>query len=334
MKRLLLSLVLAAVAVAAVLAWDVSRFFDRPLAHDEARVVTVEPGTPLARLAADLRRDGVFAGRREARYFTVYARLRGEAQAIKSGEYEIPPGMYPGELLAMLVAGRTRQYRLTVVEGGTFAELRQALARHEAIDIRLAEADGAAVMKAIGAEGEHPEGRFLPDTYHFPRGTTDIEFLRRAHRAMREALDRVWAGRSEGLPFDTAYEALILASIIEKETAVPKERRRIAGVFVRRLRRDMRLQTDPTVIYGIEDFDGDLRRRDLRSDTPYNTYTRRGLPPTPIALPGTASLEAAVDPAEGDALYFVSRGDGSHVFSATLEEHNRAVRRYQLGQTE
>lgn len=322
---------LAGLGAAAVLAWDVARFFERPLAHGGPLVFTVEPGTAFSALADELRARGVFAEPRHADYFTVYARLRGQAQKVQSGEYEIPPSVEPEDLLHLLISGRTRQYRLTVVEGWTFAELRRALEGHAAIDSRLAGADAAAVMAVIGAPGEHPEGRFLPDTYHFPRGTTDVEFLRRAYRAMEGALESVWARRRPELPLTSPYQALILASIIEKETAVPEERRRIAGVFVRRLERSMPLQTDPTVIYGIEDFDGNIRRRDLRADTPYNTYTRRGLPPTPIALPGLASLRAAVDPAGGDALYFVSRGDGRHVFSATLQEHNRAVRKYQLG---
>lgn len=334
MKRLSLALLLVVFGAAAALAWDVSRFFDRPLAHAEPLVVTVEPGTAFTELAAQLRERGAFAADRYTDYFTVYARLRGQTQQVQSGEYEIPPALEPAGLLRLLISGRTRQYRLTVVEGWTFAELRHALERHEAIDTRLADTGAEAVMTAIGAEGEHPEGRFLPDTYHFPRGTTDVEFLRRAYHAMERALERVWAERQPNLPLESPYEALILASIIEKETAAPEERYRIAGVFTRRLERGMPLQTDPTVIYGIEGFDGDLRRRDLRTDTPYNTYTRRGLPPTPIALPGLASLRAAVDPAEGDALYFVSRGDGSHVFSETLEEHNRAVRAYQLGRDE
>lgn len=332
MRRLLLAVLVAGIGAAAVLAWDVARFLDRPLAHDRPMTIAVDPGTPFTVIAGSLRKNGAFDSVRHASYFTTYARLRGAAHKVQSGEYEIPPDIKPAGLLQLLVSGRTKQYRLTVVEGWTFADLRRALEKHEAIDARLAGAGADKVMAAIGAEGEHPEGRFLPDTYHFPRGTTDTEFLRRAYRAMSEALARVWEQRQPDLPFDTAYEALVLASIIEKETAVPEERRRIAGVFVRRLKLGMPLQTDPTVIYGIEGYDGNIRRHDLRTDTPYNTYTRRGLPPTPIALPGLASLLAAVDPAEGDALYFVSRGDGSHVFSATLEEHNRAVRKYQLGQ--
>lgn len=331
MRRILLSLSLLGLAAAAVVAWDAARFFSRPLAHERPVVITVEPGTAFAAFVDRLHERGVLANPRHAVYFGAYARLRGDTQKLQSGEYEIPAGTGPADLLQLLTAGRTKQYRLTVVEGWTFPELRRALAKHEAIDNRLAGADADAVMTAIGADGEHPEGRFLPDTYHFPRGTTDTEFLRRAYRAMERTLETVWEERRSDLPLNSPYEALILASIIEKETAVPEERRRIAGVFIRRLERGMPLQTDPTVIYGIEDFDGNLRHRDLRADGPYNTYVRRGLPPTPIALPGSASLRAAVDPAEGDALYFVARGDGSHVFSATLEEHNRAVRKYQLG---
>lgn len=331
MRRIPVLVLLLAIAASAAVAWDAARFFERPLANERSMVVTLEPGTAFAAFVDRLRDRGVFAKDRHAVYFTAYARLRGDTQKLQSGEYEILADTGPAGLLRLLVTGRTKQYRLTVVEGWTFAELRRALAEHEAIDARLAGAGPAAVMAAIGTKDEHPEGRFLPDTYHFPRGTTDVEFLRRAYRAMERALNEVWAGRQPDLPLETPYEALILASIIEKETAVPEERRRIAGVFVRRLERGMPLQTDPTVIYGIDDFDGNIRRRDLRADSPYNTYLHRGLPPTPIALPGLASLRAAVNPTEGQALYFVARGDGSHVFSATLEEHNRAVRKYQLG---
>ena len=191
--------------------------------------------------------------------------------------------------------------------------------------------DDAELMQRLERPGQHPEGWFLPDTYHFPRGTRDIVVLRRALQAMERHLEQNWERRRPDLPLDSPYEALILASIVEKETGIPEERARIAGVFVRRLERGMRLQTDPTVIYGMGDaFDGNIRRRDLRTDTPYNTYTRGGLPPTPIALPSAEAVTAVMHPAAGEALYFVSRGDGSHVFSATLQEHNRAVRRYQL----
>jgi UPF0755 protein len=209
--------------------------------------------------------------------------------------------------------------------------MRAAMAAHPHLRITLEDASGEEIMARLGRSGEHPEGWFLPETYRFPRGTSDLDFLRVAHDAMVAALEATWEERQDSLPFDSPYQALILASIIEKETGLAAERREIAGVFVRRLQRGMRLQTDPTVIYGAgPDFEGRLRRVHLDTDTPYNTYTRAGLPPTPIALPGRASLAAAVQPLEGRTLYFVATGrpDGSHAFSETLEEHNRAVQRY------
>ncbi len=232
-----------------------------------------------------------------------------------------------------MVAGDVKTYNLTVIEGWTFAQMLDAVRTHPALAHTLAEDAGAdAVMEALGQPGQHPEGRFFPDTYQFPRATTDVALLRRAYRRMQRVLAEEWRQRGENLPLDTPYEALILASIIERETGVPEERARIAGVFVERLERGMRLQTDPTVIYGLGDeFEGDLRFRHLRTDTPYNTYTRGGLTPTPIALPSRAAIHAALHPERRGELYFVSTGDGRHVFSRTLEEHNRAVIEYQLG---
>ncbi len=324
-----LAAALGAAAAGAWLAADLHAFLDRPLRlPPEGIVHEVAPGTSLAALAHALAARGVLD---RPRYLVWYARWRGIARRIRAGEYHLPAGTTPRGLLEMLVAGRVRLHRLTVVEGWTFRELRAALRAHPAIVQTLGDADGAAVMAEIGHPGEHPEGRFLPDTYRFPKGTTDVAFLRRAYEAMEAFLARAWAGRAPGLPLASPYEALVLASIVEKETSVPEERPLVAGVFVRRLARGMRLQADPTVIYGLgEAFDGNLRRRDLRRDTPYNTYTRAGLPPTPICLPGRASIEAVLHPAPGDALYFVAKGDGTHHFSATLAEHERAVRRYQL----
>jgi UPF0755 protein len=220
-------------------------------------------------------------------------------------------------------------HQITIVEGWRFNELLAALRANPAV--KPSTLDGPAIMKALGEPDVHPEGQFFPDTYSFPRGTSDLELLRTAHLALRAHLDYAWRRRSAGVRVDSPYEALILASIIEKETALPAERRLISGVFQERLRRGMRLQTDPTVIYGMGTaFDGNLRRQDLDNDTPYNTYTRGGLPPTPIALPGAASIEAAVDPEITGAIYFVATGrpDGSHFFSATLEQHEQAVRDY------
>jgi len=305
-------------------------FLRTPLAVDESgAVLEVPAGANLGTLARDLHARGWLE---HPLYLRVLGRWQGSAQQIKAGEYRIAPGTTPEHLLRQLVEGRVLQHSLTVVEGWTFQQLRAAVAAHKALRHTLTEFDDAELMAALGHEGVHPEGRFYPETYRFPRGTSDREFLRRAYDVMAQRLQREWEQRSDDLPVTTPDEALVLASIIEKETAVDSERGHIAGVFVRRLRRGMRLQTDPTVIYGMGDaYDGNIRRRDLRTDTPYNTYTRSGLPPTPIALPSGASIHAALHPESGDSLYFVSRGDGSHVFSATLEEHNRAVTKYQLG---
>jgi UPF0755 protein len=289
-------------------------------------LLDVPSGTPLGRVSAELASRGVLE---HPRVLTWYARLSGDATRIHAGEYALQKGMTPLDLLERLVAGQVVMHQLTVVEGWRFADLKRVLRAHPAIAATdLADDE---IMAQLGHPELHPEGQFLPDTYSFPKGTIDVELLRRAHAALQERLAAAWERRSPDVQVATAYEALTLASIIEKETALGSERRLISGVFHQRLRRGMRLQTDPTVIYGLGDgFDGDLRRRDLTTDTPYNTYTRAGLPPTPIALPSGPSIDAAVDPEATDALYFVATGlpDGSHFFSATLEEHNRAVERY------
>ncbi len=304
-------------------------YLDTPLvlASPPARL-DVKPGRSLAGIADELAARGALA---HPELFALYGRYTGQATAIQAGEYELEAGTTPRTLLEQLVAGRVTQYSVTLVEGWTFRQALAAIQAHPAVTATLDPAVDLDVLAGELGLDMHPEGQFFPDTYVFPRGVTDVRLLDRARRAMQERLDDVWEGRADGLPFDTPYEALILASIIEKETALTDEQPRIAGVFVRRLERGMRLQTDPTVIYGLgAAFDGNLRRRDLETDTPYNTYTRHGLPPTPIALPGAGALAAAVSPRDGDALYFVAtgKGDGSHHFSATLDEHNRAVRRY------
>ncbi len=262
---------------------------------------------------------------------STYARLSGKATRIHAGEYLIEAGTSPRQLLDELVGGAVHLHQVTVVEGWRFEELLAALRNHDAIDTSDLEDDG--VMAALGKPDTHPEGQFYPDTYRFARGTPALEILQQAHEVLEQQLMLAWSEYRATSVLMTPYDALILASIIEKETALAAERDRIAGVFHRRLERGMRLQTDPTVIYGLGgEFDGNLRRADLARDTPYNTYTRAGLPPTPIALPGRGALAAAVDPAPGSALYFVATrsGDGSHHFSTTLEEHNAAVARYQL----
>ena len=313
-------------AAAAYLLW--TRTPTGPVDAPSTRIV-IGPGESLSRVARALHAAGAVS---YPRLLSLHGRLTGMDARIRAGEYDVPAGLTPGEILEYLATGPTVQYSFTVVEGWTYRQMLEALRRHEAVDVRTRGMTDVEVLAAIDARYEHPEGLFLPETYRFPRGETDLAVLGRAHDAMMRALDEAWSQREGPLPYSEPYEVLIMASIVEKETAVPAERSRIAGVFVRRLQRGMRLQTDPTVIYGIgEAFDGDIRRRDLRTDTPYNTYTRHGLPPTPIALPGRDALMASVAPADGDALYFVSRGDGTHVFSETLEQHEAAVRRYQLG---
>jgi UPF0755 protein len=317
--------VLAATVLAlASLAW---RELNTPLrlTADDAWL-RIAPGTSFQRVTADLAQRGLID---KAWLLNVYARGTGEATRIRAGEYELTAGTTPLTLLDKLVAGDVYLHEITIVEGSRFAEVLAALRAHPAVG--ATELDGAAIMATLGAPGVHPEGQFFPDTYRFALGTQDVEILRVAHDELAARLQAAWRDRSADVLLKNDYEALILASIIEKETALPAERRLIAGVFHERLRRNMRLQTDPTVIYGLGDaFDGNLRRQDLDRDTPYNTYTRAGLPPTPIALPGAAALEAAVTPEISGAIYFVATGrsDGSHYFSTTFEQHQQAVRDY------
>ncbi|WP_346655045.1 endolytic transglycosylase MltG [Halorhodospira halophila] len=311
--------------------WLFYELDQRPMAvSDPPETLEVPRGSSLHALGRELEARGWISG--ATRFgLRIYGRLTGISAELKAGEYAVEQGMTVRQLLARVRAGRVKLHPLTVVEGWTFARLREALARHDAVEQTLEGIPDHEIMEELGLGERHPEGMFFPTTYHFPRGTTDRDLLRVAFGQMRQELARVWAERRPELPLEDPYEVLTLASIIERETGRDDERRKVAGVFTRRLEQGMRLQTDPTVIYGLgEDYDGRLRRSDLRRDTPYNTYTRHGLPPTPIALPGRASLKAAVDPKPGSALYFVSRGDGSHHFSDTLDEHNEAVRRYIL----
>jgi UPF0755 protein len=321
---------LGVLAVAA-LALDAARFFSAPLHNTSGQLLTVDSGMSFNAIGNRLVDKKIIAHARDAKYLSLYARYENVAHQIKAGEYVVPARQTPAHLLELLVSGKTRQYRLTLVEGWRFSQFRKRIASNEKLDHKLKGKSDAELMAAIGHPNEDPEGRFMPDTYLFPRAMTDIAFLERAYGAMRTFLDTAWEKRADTTVVDTPYDALILASIVEKETAVPEERARIAGVFSRRLEKGMRLQTDPTVIYGIEDYDGNIRRADLRRDTPYNTYTRAGLPPTPIAMPSRAAITAVLDPAAGQSLYFVARGDGSHVFSDSLAEHNRAVDKYQRG---
>ncbi len=314
-----------AAALGAWATWVLPKWqFQRP------GVLEVHPGDSLVAVAKRLETDH---GLDHALYLRGLALLRGVSRKIQVGEYRIERGLPLDQLLDRMVRGAVVQYPITLVEGWTFA---QAVAKVQAHPKVTAHAIGWSAqewVRTLEIQADHPEGWLFPDTYHLSKGTPDWLVLKRATERMQAVLTQEWDARRENLPLSSPYEALILASIIEKETAVAAERQQIAGVFVRRLERGMRLQTDPTVIYGLgAGFDGDLRWRDLRSDGPYNTYMRKGLPPTPIALPGRASVHAALHPGDGDALYFVARGDGTHEFNATYAAHEEAVTHYQLGQ--
>lgn len=326
----LLLTVLALVVTAGLVALDARRELFKPLAITEHQPFELAPGSRLRDALDAARARGLFTHPRQALYLEAWARANGRASQIKAGEYALDPGLSSLDLLAVLVGGKTLLHELRIIEGTRFADALKLIAAHPQLVHTLADARTQTVMAAIGKPELHAEGQLFPDTYRFPRGTRDVVILRQAFGAMQRALDRSWAQRATDLPYARPEDALIMASIVEKETGLASERARIAGVFVRRLRLGMRLQTDPTVIYGLgEMFDGNLRKRDLLADGPYNTYTRAGLPPTPICLPGRAAIEAALHPAAGEELFFVARRDGSHQFSATLEEHDAAVRRFQ-----
>lgn len=323
-------LVMLAAVAAGYWVWtDMQKSLASPLAIDEPGLLyTVKPGMSVREVGHELAASNVLA---KPYYLELEARRRGIAPLIQVGEYRLSPNLSAYDLLDLLVQGRVIQHGITFVEGWTFKQVLAALAANDTLSHKLGDAELDEVMSRIGEPGVHPEGRFFPDTYHFTRGATDIEILKRAWAAMERRLSQDWEDRSPGLPYQTPYEALTMASIIEKETGRHGERAKIAGVFVRRLQRDIMLQTDPTVIYALGSrFDGNIRRKDLRIDNPYNTYRYPGLTPTPIAMPGAAAIRAALHPADGDELYFVAKGDGSHHFAATLKEHNRAVARYQL----
>ena len=291
--------------------------------------LTVEPGTTPRGVAQAVVEAGV---KTSADLLFVGFRLSGKARAIKAGSYEISTTTTPQTLLSMLVRGEETLRTITLVEGWNFRQVRQALAKAEQLQAQSQSLSDAQIMEKLGRPGLHPEGRFYPDTYTYAKGSSDLALLQRALTSMDKHLDKAWLTRQPNSPLKTPDEALILASIVEKETGKAADRPMIAGVFSNRLRIGMMLQTDPSVIYGLGTaFDGNLRRSDLRADTPYNTYTRTGLPPTPIAMPGKAAMEAALHPAATQALYFVAKGDGSSHFSSDLTEHNRAVNRYQRG---
>ncbi|KEA61892.1 protein YceG like [Marinobacterium lacunae] len=333
-KRFVTFLVVLAVAIGAVAAWawrDYQHYIHSPANINEPTSYLVKKGQYYNALVDDLNDKSIIGN---ALYMRVLARIEPALSSIKAGEYRLEPGMSPHDIVKKIANGDTVRYQFTIIEGSRWSDLRASLAKETMLGQSLEGKSDEQVLEALGLEAKSPEGMFLAETYQFERGMSDIDLLARANKALQNTLDAAWASRREKLPLNSPYDALILASIVEKETAVPEERPRIAGVFTRRLERGMRLQTDPTVIYGMGDaYKGNIRRSDLRKATPYNTYVINGLPPTPIAMVGPDAIQAAVSPASGNELYFVARGDGSHHFSATLTEHNKAVARYQLKRT-
>ena len=328
MKRFLLNcfltLILLAAWAAGVFYLQYQKALNAPLVAEGDGIITVKRGDTLASLNHELVQRGVI---HSDWVLPVYARLNPQAANIKAGDYRIDASASLPSLMNDITNGKVVVYNITVVEGKTFKDLRASLVQTAGIEHTLNDKTDAQIATLLGIDGS-PEGWFMPETYQFHRGSSDLELLKRMYGEMQRTLEQEWPNRADGLPLANPYQALILASIIEKETGVASERPQIAGVFVRRLQKDMLLQTDPSVIYGAADYHGDLTRKHLQTDTPYNTYINKGLPPTPIALPGKASIQAALHPADGDSLYFVADGKGGHTFSATYEEHQQAVARY------
>lgn len=333
MIRFIFLLIIAGCAAAAYVGYtDYQNYLQEPVqVSDSGTSFTIERGWSAKRVSAELEKQGII----DKRYwFDIYARLSEKAGGIKSGEYVLSGSPTVPELFETFLIGQTRQYTHAIIEGSNWKQALQSVANASNLQHTLGdvnELSASSLMQQLGFADLHPEGQFFSDTYAFPKNTTDIEYLQRAKRTMDKVLQEEWEKRADNLPLNSPYEALILASIVEKETAVASERPLIAGVFLSRINKKMRLQTDPTVIYGMGDaYDGNIRRKDLTTDTPYNTYTRAGLPPTPIAMVGREAINAVLNPQSTTALYFVARGDGTHQFSDTLEQHNAAVRKYQL----
>lgn len=329
MKRLFLLLAVVIIAVAVASAWVLYTFAHRPLVPPSTPFeFTVKPGSSLKGLAKQLQDANLIP---DAQWFWWVGRLTEQSKGIRAGTYRLDAPLSPLALLKKLNDGDVVLLSITFVEGITFAEMRAQIEASPLVKSTLKNISDREILQRIGAVETYPEGLFFPDTYRFSAGFTDLDLFKLSYTTMQRKREEAWKQRQADVPYKNAYQALIMASIIEKETGKAEERPLIGSVFTNRLRIPMRLQTDPTVIYGMgQQFDGNIRKRDLTADTPYNTYTRDGLPPTPIAMPGWGSLLAAVQPAQSDRLYFVAKGDGSHYFSATLEEHNRAVAKYQL----
>lgn len=322
-----MGLILAGLAVGWS-AWKVNSVLQQPLHVTQERLLDVPNGTTPNRMFYRMQNEGLLD---DAVWLRLYWRFNMAGTPLHTGEYRLTPGMTVEQLFDAWRRADVVQYNLTLVEGWTFRQVRSAVAKHEKIKHTLDGLSDSEVMDKLGHTGVFPEGRFFPDTYRFVRGMSDVELLQQAYMRLDEVLAKEWAERTTDLPYRDPYQALIMASLVEKETGIPQERGQIAGVFVRRLRLGMMLQTDPTVIYGMgERYNGKITRADLREPTPYNTYTITGLPPTPIAMVGREAIHAALNPSDGTSLYFVARGDGSHVFSDDLDDHNSAVREFQL----
>lgn len=320
-------LVLAGLAVAAG-GWWQRQALQQPLAVEQELLIEVPAGSTPGGILNRLEEEGVL---HDAFLLRLYWRFNLAGQALHSGEYRLTPGMQASGLLDLWRRGDVVQYAVTLVDGWTFRQVRAALAKQAKLEQTLSGLTDDEAMARLGQPGVHPEGRFYPDTYNFVRGTRDVDLLKQARQRLDKVLDEEWQARADSLPYRDAYDALIMASLVEKETGMPAERQQIAGVFVRRLQRGMLLQTDPTVIYGLgERYNGKLTRAHLREPTSYNTYVIAGLPPTPIAMVSRDAIHAALHPDAGSSLYFVARGDGSHAFSDSLDAHNQAVRDYQL----
>lgn len=330
-KILGLLFVTAVVTVGFLLWYQYDSFLSTPITVTEENTrFEIQPGSSIRKVANQLETRGIIP---HGLLFFAHARLTDTAHKLKAGEYKLEPGMKPDDLLKKFVSGQVLQYQLGIIEGKMYKDIIAEVRKHPQIEQTLSDEDYKTIMQKLGApQGMQPEGWFFPDTYHFPDKTTDLEFLQRSYQAMQTYLEKAWEGREANPNISTPYEALILASIVEKETGVPEERPLIARVFLNRLAKGMMLQTDPTVIYGIGDsYDGNIRKTDLQTDTPYNTYTRTGLPPTPIATPSKAAIDAVMHPAAGNVLYFVATAPGGRsYFSTTYDEHQQAVRKYIL----
>jgi len=327
----LLSVAFAGLLYASWLYVDMQKTLDKPMTLKESPILlTVNSGDSMKAISHRLSKTGVY---KHPEFLRLSAKFRKLDNKIQVGEYAITKGMTPNDFLTMVTEGKVVQHSIVLVDGWTFKQFLKVLAAEDVLKKELTGLTDDQIMAKLGKPGIQPEGRFLPDNYFYTADSSDLDILNRAYDAMEKMTADRWGKREKGLPYKNIYEAMIMASIIEKETGRADERPKIAGVFVRRLQKGMKLQTDPTVIYGLgSEYDGNITRKDLETDTPYNTYTRTGLPPTPIAMFGAASFEAALHPDKGDALFFVAKGDGSHYFSATFKEHNKAVTKYQLKQ--